>query len=53
MPRLQQLTQLPDQRLFGATGVLRIEEGVVYRRLMWGQFSEGSVTTVPIVVQEG
>ena len=53
MPRLQQLSQLPDQRVFGATGVLRIEDGVVYRRLMWGQFSEGSVTTVPIVVQEG
>ncbi len=53
VPRLQQLSQLPEQRLFGATGVLRIQDGVVYRRLMWGRFSEGSVVTVPIIVQEG
>lgn len=50
-PRLQQLKQIPDQRVFGATGVLRLnEENVVIRDLMWAQFRDGEIVSAPMVV---
>ncbi|MBD3649149.1 MAG: penicillin-binding protein activator, partial [Pseudomonadales bacterium] len=50
-PRLQQLKQIPDQRVFGATGVLRLNErNEVIRDLMWAQFREGEIVSAPMVV---
>ena len=41
-PRLQQLKELPNQKLFGATGVLTISQNnVIKRELLWAQFKDG------------
>ena len=51
-PRLQQLKELPDERLFGATGVLRLNRrNVIERELMWAQFKNGAPIATPIVVK--
>lgn len=51
-PRLQQLKQLPDARLFGTTGVLQLnEENVITRELMWARFVDGSPVTAPMVME--
>ena len=45
-PRLQQLKLIPSNRLFGTTGVLRLNSSnVVERELMWAQFRDGSPVT--------
>ncbi len=51
-PRLQQLKELPDERLFGATGILSLRQNTVIRQLMWAQFSNGDVTTMPLVLDQ-
>lgn len=51
-PRLQQLKEIDGTRLFGTTGVLRLDDkNVVTRQLMWAQFREGETTTVPLIVE--
>ena len=50
-PRLQQLKELPDERLFGATGILRLNrQNVIERELMWAQFRNGTPISAPMVV---
>ncbi|MEX2489070.1 MAG: penicillin-binding protein activator [Pseudomonadales bacterium] len=50
-PRLQQLKKVPDQRVFGATGVLRLDTGnIVTRQLMWARFKDGKLISVPTVL---
>jgi outer membrane PBP1 activator LpoA protein len=49
-PRLEQLEKIPSDRIFGSTGVLRLDDQrVINRRLMWAQIKDGQVTPVPIV----
>jgi uncharacterized protein len=51
-PRLQQLKQLPSERLYGATGILRLNaRNVVERELMWAQFRDGAPVAAPMVVR--
>ncbi|MCH8256714.1 MAG: penicillin-binding protein activator [Proteobacteria bacterium] len=49
-PRLSQLKEIPGERLFGATGILTLRNNTVVRNLMWAQFKNGSVITLPIVL---
>ncbi|MFT5927823.1 MAG: outer membrane PBP1 activator LpoA protein [Patiriisocius sp.] len=50
-PRLEQMKQLPDEKIFGSTGVLRLNpQNILTRRLLWAQFSDGAVVTNPQVV---
>ena len=52
-PRLEQLKKDKRQRIFGSTGVLSLnKQNVVLRSLMWAQFQEGEVNSVPIVFNE-
>ncbi len=49
-PRLQQLKEYPNERIYGSTGMLALnEENVVTRTLMWAQFQEGEVKAVPMI----
>ncbi len=48
-PRLQQLKEIPGERLYGATGVLTLENNTVLRNLMWAQFKNGDVIPSPLV----
>lgn len=51
-PRLQQLKELDDARLYGTTGVLRLDEtNVINRELMWAQFRDGEATSVPMILE--
>ncbi len=51
-PRLQQLREVPSDKLFGATGVLRLNpQNVIERELMWAQFRNGKPIAAPLVVQ--
>ncbi len=53
-PRLQQLKDHNQERVFGSTGVLALNDNnVVTRSLMWGQFREGKVNAVPMILTEG
>ena len=49
-PRLQQLKEIPDEKLFGTTGVLTLRNNTVVRRLMWAQFINGNVSAMPLVL---
>ncbi len=50
-PRLEQLKQVKTNKIFGATGVLRLDNNnIIKRELMWAQYRNGEVITVPIVV---
>ena len=41
-PRLEQLKKYPEERIYGATGVLSLNESnIVTRELIWAQFHEG------------
>jgi outer membrane PBP1 activator LpoA protein len=52
-PRLQQLKEHDKERVFGSTGVLALNQNnVVTRSLMWGQFREGRVNAVPLILTE-
>ncbi|MBO6700750.1 MAG: penicillin-binding protein activator [Pseudomonadales bacterium] len=49
-PRLQQLKDYPNERVFGSTGMLTLDEdNVITRTLMWAQFQEGEVRAVPMI----
>ncbi len=50
-PRLQQLKEIPGERLFGATGVLTLRNNTVVRNLMWAQFKNGSVVAIPFILE--
>ena len=50
-PRLQQLKEIPGERMFGATGILTLRNNTVIRNLMWAQFKNGKVITLPIVLE--
>lgn len=53
-PRLQQLKELPDARVFGATGVLQLDSANVIRReLMWARYVDGSPVSAPLVMEVG
>lgn len=50
-PRLQQLKEHEQERVFGSTGILALnEDNVVIRSLMWAQFREGEVSSVPMIL---
>lgn len=50
-PRLQQMTQVPNAKLFGNTGVLQLNsDHIVTRTLMWAEFSDGRVVPMPVVM---
>jgi outer membrane PBP1 activator LpoA protein len=50
-PRLNQLEQIPGDKLFGMTGVLTLnEDRVIIRRLTWAQIRNGKVMAVPLVM---
>ncbi len=49
-PRLQQLKEFPEEKIFGATGILTLnKDNVVNRTLMWAQFRDGTVSAVPMI----
>ena len=49
-PRLQQLKEFPEEKIFGATGILTLnKDNIVNRSLMWAQFRDGKVSTVPMI----
>ncbi|MDC0068556.1 penicillin-binding protein activator [Gammaproteobacteria bacterium] len=49
-PRLQQLKEFPEEKVFGATGVLTLnKDNIVNRSLMWAQFRDGKAHTVPMI----
>lgn len=50
-PRLQQLKELPGERLFGATGVLALRNNIIVRSLMWAQFKDGQVVSIPMILE--
>lgn len=49
-PRLQQLKELPEEKIFGLTGILTLnKDNIVNRSLMWAQFQDGKVSTIPMI----
>lgn len=49
-PRLQQLKEFPEEKIFGATGILNLDkDNVVKRTLMWAQFRDGKVSAIPMM----
>ncbi|MBT4160001.1 MAG: penicillin-binding protein activator, partial [Gammaproteobacteria bacterium] len=53
-PRLQQLKEYEHERIFGSTGILSLNENnVVNRTLMWAQFRDGEVSSVPMIFETG
>ena len=49
-PRLQQLKEFPEEKIFGATGILTLnKDNVVNRSLTWAQFRHGKVSTLPVI----
>jgi outer membrane PBP1 activator LpoA protein len=49
-PRLEQLKQVRTDKLFGSTGVLQLEQNnIISRKLMWAQYRDGEVVTVPLI----
>lgn len=50
-PRLPQLAQVPDMRLYGATGALRLlDNGRIEREQTWARFRNGLAQPLPTVV---
>jgi len=50
-PRLQQLRELKNSKVYGTTGILTLDkENILRRRLLWAQFSKGQVITSPIIL---
>ena len=50
-PRLNQLRQYPETKIYGSTGVLKLNpRNVLVRKLMWAQFIDGEVVTSPMVL---
>ncbi|MCB1692924.1 MAG: penicillin-binding protein activator [Pseudomonadales bacterium] len=51
-PRLQQLKEIPESRVFGTTGELSLNAGnVVNRELMWAQFKDGAAESIPMITE--
>ena len=49
-PRLQQLKEFPEENIFGATGILKLNrDNIVNRALTWAQFRGGKVSTLPVM----
>lgn len=49
-PRLNQLSQHPETKIYGSTGVLQLNpRNVLVRKLMWAQFTDGEVVASPMV----
>ena len=49
-PRLVQLKERENERIFGSTGILSLNEhNIVLRSLMWARFRNGEVNSVPII----
>ena len=49
-PRLQQLKEFPEERIFGSTGILQLNDNnVVTRQLMWASFDNGEIRSVPMI----
>ncbi|MDK1023313.1 MAG: penicillin-binding protein activator [Gammaproteobacteria bacterium] len=52
-PRLNQLEQIPGDKLFGMTGVLTLNNNrVIVRRLTWAQIKNGKVRAIPMVIDQ-
>ncbi len=51
MPRLRVLREMPETPFYGLTGALTMDQQTVTRRLMWGLFESGEVTTLPAVIE--
>ena len=50
-PRLKQLEQIPDAKIFGMSGILTMDdEKNIRRRLSWAQIRNGQLTVIPQVV---
>jgi len=50
-PRLEQLKRVSTDKVFGSTGVLQLDENnIVIRTLMWAQYRNGQVVTVPLIL---
>jgi len=50
-PRLEQLKKIRTDKVFGSTGVLQLDENnVITRKLMWAQYRNGEVITVPLII---
>lgn len=49
-PRLEQLKESDHERIFGSTGILSLNEhNIVVRSLMWAQFRDGEINSVPMI----
>ncbi|HKI73998.1 MAG TPA: penicillin-binding protein activator, partial [Pseudomonadales bacterium] len=49
-PRLQQIKEVPSDRLFGNTGILQLRsDNVVTRTLMWARFTDGQAVSMPMI----
>ncbi len=50
-PRLKQLEQIPNAKLFGMTGILSMgDDKIIRRRLSWAQIKNGQLKVIPQVV---
>ncbi|MFT5560561.1 MAG: outer membrane PBP1 activator LpoA protein [Litorivivens sp.] len=50
-PRLEQMKQLGDEKIYGSTGILSLNpQNILIRQLLWAQFADGAVITSPQVV---
>ena len=50
-PRLEQLKKIRTDKIFGSTGVLQLDKNnIITRKLMWAQYRNGEVTTVPMIL---
>lgn len=50
-PRLEQMKRLSSERIYGETGILRLDtNNVINRTLAWAMFSSGEVVPAPQVV---
>ncbi len=51
-PRLNQLEEIPDYKIFGMTGILTLNsDRVIIRRLTWAQIRNGKVMAIPLVTE--
>lgn len=52
--RLPQLDQVPDMRIYGATGALHmLDDGRIEREQIWVRFRNGEAQPLPTVINEG
>lgn len=52
-PRLQQIKDVPNAKLFGNTGVLQVnDKNIVKRTLMWAEFANGRAVPMPVVMPD-